>query len=186
MQEIYWFDIFILGFTLLLGLKGVIDGLIKEVFGLIGIIGGVIFASRYSQEAANFISNNLYKIENESLALFAGFLIILVVFWIVCISLGSIISKLLKISGLGIFDRIGGFIFGSAKIFLVFSILVFCVSKIEFLNIKLENYTKDSFVYPMLKQTGSFIMNQEITIKSVDKISEEIKDLKSDFNKTQG
>ncbi|MDN2813136.1 CvpA family protein, partial [Campylobacter coli] len=35
-MEFYWFDAFILGFTLLSGLKGIVSGLIKEVFGLLG------------------------------------------------------------------------------------------------------------------------------------------------------
>ena len=186
MSNFYWFDIFIIGFTLLLGLKGIINGLIKEVFGLIGIIGGVIVASRFSESAFIFISNNFYNIENEALGKFAGFLIVLVLFWIFCIALGAIISKLVKMSGLGIFDRIGGFIFGSTKIFLIFSILVFCISKIEFLNIKLQNYTKDSIVFPYLKEFGSFIMNQPITINSINKVDQEIKSIDLDLNKTKG
>ncbi|EPD5732334.1 CvpA family protein, partial [Campylobacter jejuni] len=53
-MNFYWFDAFILGFTLLLGLKGIINGLIKEIFGLLGIIGGVFIASKYATQAAEF------------------------------------------------------------------------------------------------------------------------------------
>lgn len=56
-MNFYWFDAFILGFTLLLGLKGIINGLIKEIFGLLGIIGGVFIASKYATQAAE-----LYKV----------------------------------------------------------------------------------------------------------------------------
>ena len=86
-MEFYWFDAFSLGFTLLLGLKCIVSGLIKEVFGLLGIIGGVFIASKYASQAAEFIQNTFYKIENQSLANFAGFLAILIIFWIICLVL---------------------------------------------------------------------------------------------------
>ncbi|EKA9768430.1 CvpA family protein, partial [Campylobacter coli] len=144
-MEFYWFDAFILGFTLLLGLKGIVSGLIKEVFGLLGIIGGVFIASKYASQAAEFIQNTFYKIENQSLANFAGFLAILIIFWIICLVLGNFISKLVKLSGLGFLDRLGGFIFGGAKVFLIFAILVFCVARIDFLNDKLNQFAQNSF-----------------------------------------
>lgn len=100
-MNFYWFDAFILGFTLLLGLKGIINGLIKEIFGLLGIIGGVFIASKYATQAAEFIQSAFYKIENQSLAGFAGFLAILIIFWIVCLLVGNFLSKLIKLSGLG-------------------------------------------------------------------------------------
>ncbi|MBJ6740364.1 CvpA family protein, partial [Campylobacter jejuni] len=111
-MNFYWFDAFILGFTLLLGLKGIINGLIKEIFGLLGIIGGVFIASQYATQAAEFIQSTFYKIENQSLAGFAGFLAILIIFWIVCLLVSNFLSRLIKLSGLGFLDRIGGFIVG--------------------------------------------------------------------------
>ena len=80
-MNFYWFDVFILGFTLLLGLKGILNGLIKEAFGLLGIVGGVFIASKYSNQAALFIQDTFYKIQNESLASFVGFLALLILFW---------------------------------------------------------------------------------------------------------
>ncbi|ECK7639161.1 CvpA family protein [Campylobacter jejuni] len=184
-MNFYWFDAFILGFTLLLGLKGIINGLIKEIFGLLGIIGGVFIASKYATQAAEFIQSTFYKIENQSLAGFAGFLAILIIFWIVCLLAGNFLSKLIKLSGLGFLDRIGGFIFGEAKIFLIFAILVFCVARIDFLNDKLDNFAKNSYTLNLLKETGSFIMNQPLTENSLDHASEKLQDIVSDLNNTQ-
>ncbi|EJA9823417.1 CvpA family protein [Campylobacter coli] len=185
-MNFYWFDVFILGFTLLLGLKGIINGLIKEVFGLFGIIGGVYIASKFASQAASFIQHTFYNIENQSLANFAGFLAILIIFWIFCLLLGNFLSKLVKLSGLGFLDRAGGFIFGGAKVFLIFAILVFCVARIDFLNDKLENFAKNSFTLAPLKSIGSFIMNQPLTTNSLGQIGQNLQDIKDDLSTTQG
>ncbi|TKX32646.1 CvpA family protein [Campylobacter aviculae] len=184
-MNFYWFDAFILGFTLLLGLKGIINGLIKEIFGLLGIIGGVFVASKYASEASEFIRNTFYKIDNQSLANFAGFLAVLVIFWIFCLLFGNFLSKLLKFSGLGFLDRIGGFIFGGMKVFLIFAILIFCIAKIDFLNNKLNNFAKDSYTLELLKNAGSFIMNQSITENGLQEAGKNLKSIVNDLNGTQ-
>ncbi len=173
-MNFYWFDAFVLGFTLLLGLKGIINGLIKEVFGLLGIVGGVFIASKYANEAALFIQNTFYKIQNESLASFVGFLAILLLFWILCLLVGNLFAKIIKLSGLSFLDRLGGFLFGGTKVFLIFAILVFCVSKISFLNEKLENFAKDSYTLASLKKSGAYIMNQNET--NLQDLQEEVKE----------
>ena len=48
-----WIDIAVVAFTLILGIKGIINGLIKELFGLIGLIGGLVIATRFSDVAEN-------------------------------------------------------------------------------------------------------------------------------------
>lgn len=189
-MNFYWFDVFILGFTLLLGLKGILNGLIKEIFGLVGIIGGVFIASKYTNQAALFIQNTFYKIENESLASFAGFLAVLIIFWILCLLIGNILSKLIKLSGLSFLDRLGGFLFGGAKVFLIFAILIFCLARINFLNEKLESFAKNSYTLNLLKRTGSYIMNQPLAERSLQNlqqgIQENLQELNSDSNNTQG
>ena len=181
-MNFYWFDALIVGFTLLLGLKGIINGLIKEIFGLLGIIGGIFIASKYAPQMAQFIQNTFYKIENESLAQFAAFLIILIVFWIVCLLFGNLLSKLIKLSGLGFLDRMGGFIFGGMKIFLIFAILIFCVAKIDFLNEKLNDFAKNSYTLNLLKITGSFIMNQPLTENGLEYASQKFQNITNDLN----
>lgn len=189
-MNFYWFDVFILGFTLLLGLKGILNGLIKEIFGLVGIIGGVFIASKYTDQAALFIQNTFYKIENESLASFAGFLAVLIIFWILCLLTGNILSKLIKLSGLSFLDRLGGFLFGGAKVFLIFAILIFCLARINFLNEKLESFAKNSYTLNLLKKTGSYIMNQPLAERSLQNlqqgVQENLQELNSDSNNTQG
>ncbi|QOR00274.1 CvpA family protein [Campylobacter lari] len=182
MENFSWFDVFVLGLTTILGLKGLVSGLFKEIFGLLGIVGGVLLASRYAKEIAEIINNNFYAIENENLAIFAGFLVLLIVIWVACMALGNILSKIFSMSGLGFIDRIGGFLFGSAKIFLIFAILVACINNIEFLNASLEKYAKNSYTLDLLRQTGDFIMNTDFTQNGLDKIQEQIIDSNLSLN----
>ena len=51
MDLVTWFDIIVIALVLILGVKGIINGLIKETFGLIGLIGGLVVASRFSDVA---------------------------------------------------------------------------------------------------------------------------------------
>lgn len=162
MSGIIWFDIIIIAFVLILGIKGVINGFVREIFGLLGLIGGIVVASRYAEFSGNLISQNVYLIADDSGRFFAGFLVTLLVVWIVCILLGKIFAKLINLSGLGFIDRILGFLVGSGKVFLVISVLVAIVSNIEILNNKIKPYFSDSKVYPILLQTGAYIMNMDI------------------------
>lgn len=193
-MSFYWFDIIIIGFTLLLGLKGGVNGLIKEIFGLVGIIGGVFLASKLAEESANLIQTHLYQIANQDLAEFAGFLVVLILFWLLCLVLGSFLSKLVKFSGLGFLNFVGGFLFGGAKVFLIFAILVFCIAKINFLNEKLENFAKDSYTLNILKQSGAYIMNQPLAQNLTQQVEEKTSEVlqgsqeqnQTDLNATQG
>ncbi|ARR00574.1 CvpA family protein [Campylobacter porcelli] len=162
MDFITWFDIIVIAVVVILGIKGVINGLIKEVFGLIGIIGGVIVASRNASLVGEQISLYLYEL-SDSAEFFFGFLLTLLIFWFVCLLLGNLLSKMLKMSGLGFVDRLLGFFVGAAKIFLVFAILVAIVSRISVLNQKISPYFKDSKVYPVLLTAGEFIMAMDIS-----------------------
>ncbi|MFW5625078.1 MAG: CvpA family protein, partial [Campylobacter hyointestinalis] len=86
----------------------------------------------------------------------------LVIFWVVCLVAGNLVSKMLTFSGLGFLDRILGFFIGSAKIFLVFAIFAAIISNINILSQKIEPYFDGSKVYPLLLSSGKFIMNVDI------------------------
>ncbi|WP_086244682.1 CvpA family protein [Campylobacter devanensis] len=162
MDFITWFDIIIIAVVIILGIKGIINGLIKEVFGLIGIIGGVIIASRNANLVGDLISLYIYQL-SDSAEFFFGFLFALLVFWFVCLMLGNLLSKMLKMSGLGFVDRLLGFFVGAAKIFLVLAILAAIVSKISVLNQKISPFFEGSKVYPILLSAGQFIMAMDVS-----------------------
>jgi len=158
-----YFDAVIASIVLLLGIKGFMHGFIKEVFGLIGLIGGVYFASRLSGTAAEFIDTNFLHLENTALLKLIGFLSILIIIWITATILGSIFSKLTSESGLGSLNRFFGFIVGGGKYFLIFALIITALSNVSLVKDNLEKHVENSILYPYLKSAGSFLINLDTT-----------------------
>lgn len=65
----------------------------------------------------------------------------------------------MDISGLSGIDKLAGFLIGSAKIFLVFSVFLVAVSNIAFIQAKIETYLEKSFMYPIFMEAGQRIVN---------------------------
>lgn len=165
LNSMNWFDIITLSLILLFGLKGMASGMVREIFGILGLIGGFFLAVRYKVMAGQWISQNIYNLSNGSgssgTETIAGFLGVLFGVWIVCLILGEISSKLLSISGLGFIDRIGGFIFSALKIFLVFAIVAVMIKESALLNKQTKPFFASSVIYPYLVETGSWIMQSK-------------------------
>ncbi len=159
MVDFNYFDVTIAAIVLLLGIKGFMHGFIKEAFGLVGLIGGVYFASRLAGTAADFIDKNFLHLENIALLKLIGFLAILIIIWLGATILGSIFSKLTSASGLGFLNRLFGFIAGGGKYFLIFALIVTALSNVSLVKDNLEKYVDDSMLYPYLKEAGSYLIN---------------------------
>jgi membrane protein required for colicin V production len=158
MMDFNYFDVTIAAIILILGIKGFMQGFIKEVFGLVGLVAGVYFASRYASDAADFITANFIQIDNASLLKLIGFLFILIIIWLSATILGAIFSKLTNQSGLGFLNRLFGFIAGGGKYFLIFALIVTALSNVTLVKDNLEKYVKDSVLYPYLQEAGSYLI----------------------------
>ena len=159
MVDFNYFDVVITAIVLLLGIKGFMNGFIKEVFGLVGLIGGVYLASRLANTAATFIDTNFLHLENIALLKLIGFLAILIIDWLGATILGSIFSKLTSASGLGFLNRLFGFIAGGGKYFLIFALIVTALSNVSLVKDNLEKHVQDSILYPYLKKAGAYLIN---------------------------
>lgn len=189
MQEFTIFDMVILGITLVLGLKGLFRGLIKEVFGIIGIIGAIFVASRISENIGDLIAPIL-ALENETTIKLIGFIVALIGFWVLVYILGMIISKIFSASGLGIVDRVFGFIFGAGKVFLIFSVIAYALYQVESFKKAIDEKTAGSVVMPHLISVGSYIIKLDTTKitdsvgGAVDKVVETTKEATSNDKPT--
>jgi len=159
MIDFNYFDVVIAAIVLLLAIKGFMHGFIKEIFGLVGLIGGVYFASRLAGTAADFIDKNFLHLDNVALLKLIGFLVVLIVVWLGATILGSIFSKLTSASGLGFLNRLFGFIVGGGKYFLIFALIVTALSNVSLVKDNLEKHVQDSILYPYLKKAGSYLIN---------------------------
>lgn len=203
MTGMNWLDIIVLVLVLIFALKGLGSGLIREIFGIIGMIGGFVCAIKFKEEVGTWISTNIYNLQSLNLMsgngteIIVGFIATLFGIWFVALILGELITKMLSLSGLGIIDRLGGFIFGAAKIFLIFSIIAIFIRSSALLNKQVRPYFQNSVVYPYLVETGAFLMDLEIkdltsvvestgTVESnKTTIVQETSDYINDQNKTQ-
>ncbi len=158
MQHFSSFDLIVGAIILFLGLKGLLDGFVKEFFGLSGIIGGIYFGSRYAQAIGEFISQNLIKINNEAAISFVGFLVGLFGIWLGMVLLGNLFTKLTHAGGMGWTNKMLGLLFGWAKIFLIFSVIAYAISSIEATKSVVQKYTKNSLLFPLLITTGERII----------------------------
>ena len=169
------FDGLIIGITLLLAIKGFFNGFIKEVFGLIGIIGGVYLAGLYYHPAGVYINENLMRIPNKSAIDLVGFVSVFLLFWIFCIFIGFLIANILKISALGFIDKILGFIFGGLKFFLIITIIVAALYQIKFMQKGIDKLTKKSILFPIMLDIGDKIIKLSPEDIDVKKVTQEIK-----------
>ena len=154
-----YFDAVIASIVVILGIKGMMNGFVKEFFGLIGLVGGVYIAARVADTAGAFIDKNLYHMENSTALQLIGFIAILALVWIIAVAIGSLFSSLTQASGLGPINRLLGFIIGGGKYFLIFALIVTALSNVTLVKDNLQKYVKDSALYPYLVETGSFLIN---------------------------
>ena len=157
-MEFSYFDIIVSILVLFLGLKGILNGFFKEIFGLIGIIGGIFIASRVGDSVGKLINDSVLKFQNDAAVSFTGFLVTLALFWFFMIGIGTIFKKLSSVSGLGIFDKLLGFVFSASKFFLIASVILYSTYNIKAMRANLDSMMKNSLLFPILVETGSFIM----------------------------
>ena len=161
-SNLNYLDITIASLVVILSIKGFINGLLKELFGLLGLIGGIFIASRNSQLAGEYIYKDIYPLENTLLLNFLGFISILIIVWILASILGEIVSKLSsRYSKKGLISRILGSIIGGGKYFLLFSVVIVSLLDVEFIR---DNSSKfldlnSSRLYSYINLYGTEIIN---------------------------
>lgn len=102
-----WLDILIIVAALLLGFVGLRQGIIRTVFGIAGLIGGIVLAGRYYGALAGVLSPG-----GAIWASVAAYAIILIATLVVAGLVGHFIAKLVSLAALGWLDRLIGFVLG--------------------------------------------------------------------------
>jgi membrane protein required for colicin V production len=103
-----WLDIVIIIALLLSAVSGLMNGLIKSLFSLAGLIIGIILARHYYTALAGYLT----FIPDLSAARIAAFVIILVAVGIVATILGALFTRIISTISLGWLNRLGGAVFG--------------------------------------------------------------------------
>jgi len=102
-----WLDIVIIVVAVLMGIVGLRQGIIRTVFGIAGLIGGIVLAGRYYGGLAAVLSPS-----GATWANIAAYAIILIATLIVAGVVGWLVAKLVHLVLLGWLDRLVGCILG--------------------------------------------------------------------------
>lgn len=102
-------DIIIVVVALLFGALGLYWGLIRQVLALVGLIAGVVFASRYGGAVADALSS---FVSSEMLAGMLGFVIVLVATSSAASLLASLLRRFVGLLFLGPLDHLIGGVLG--------------------------------------------------------------------------
>ncbi len=176
MENFSLFDVAVIILTLLLGLKGIFRGFIKESFSLIGLVGGIFVASRYADAVGEAIEKNFYHFQNGSAQSLVGFLIVLALFWGFFVFLGTVFSSIANPKGnMSVVEKVLGFVVGSVKVFFIFSIIFYILSTIEIVRANLQKYVQKSEVYPYLIKTGEYIVKIKKDKDEIEKANSSLK-----------
>lgn len=152
-MEINYIDV-VIAIPLLYGLyTGVTKGLILSASTLIGLILGIYCGVKFSHYAANLLFEK-FEIDIPILAFAVTFIVIMLGMYF----LGKLLSKFAHALALGIFNYIGGAIFGIVKVALVLMvIMVFFESINQSFNLVDQSLIQGSLLYQYLKQGSEVV-----------------------------
>lgn len=180
MDNISSLDLVIGSIVIILGIKGFFSGFLKETFSFLGLVLGIYIGSSISSKVALTMGDNFLQIQNKTILTLIVFLSILTFIWLISISIGTILSKLTKATGLGFINNILGFIIGGGKYFVIFAVIVTAFSNVKLLKSTMANFEKNSLMYPYLLITGDFL----IQLKPQDFIADKFDQNNSSNKKT--
>lgn len=137
-------------FILVMAIKGVIKGFVKEIFGLLALLCGIFFAHNF--HAALGLEFVKHITITKTTANIAAFFIIFFAVYIVTFFIGLIISSMLRKIDLGFLDRVFGFTFGVAKAMLVMVVIVLVFESFSSLKALSESLQRESYFYSLTEK----------------------------------
>jgi membrane protein required for colicin V production len=144
-----WLDILILVPMIWGAFKGLVKGIVAEGLSIIGIIGGLFIANKFSGLLAETLNwNNRFSGILAFVVLMA--FVLLLVYVII-----RVMNKSLETIKLQWLNKLGGMVFGAIKWALVFSVVLYLWDLIdEAYPVFKSNTKKESKLYPIVSAIG--------------------------------
>ena len=161
-------DITIIVLVLLMSIKGMMNGFLREFFGFIGLIGGIFIASRLADTIAKAIDTNLFHLENFAALKLIGFLAVLASVWGLCVFIGNIVVGVTKDTPHSALDRFFGFLIAGTKYFLIFALILSALFRSPLVKENMTKSIKQSQLYPLLDSVGATLINLAPTQKKIE------------------
>jgi membrane protein required for colicin V production len=168
-MEITYFDVVVGTIIIVLGIKGVLNGFSRELFGLVGVVGGLFVAFQIGGMIGQLLNNFIFKFHETKAINFLGFMFTLVIFAFIMNTLGKAFKKhVIAMSGLTPVDKILGFFVGGGKFFLIFSVIVYAFFSVTMIREHFGERMKHGFFFKPMFMTGNFIVHMQVDdIKSL-------------------
>ncbi|WP_121022383.1 CvpA family protein [Helicobacter vulpis] len=155
-----YIDLILVAVILVIGIRGFYNGFIDEVAGILGIVCGVYLGSRLAGHVGAWFSAHVHNFHSPSMESLVGFTLVLAGVWILFLIAGVVVSKAVSFSNLGAIDKVLGFVFACAKMYLVFAFLLYGASRFDFMK-SLDTYLRaHSQFYPTMQEVASYVMQR--------------------------
>ncbi len=146
--------------------KGFLNGFVKELASILGIIFGIFLAKNYYF----FLDKNISLLLDIEPKLISSISLILI-FVLTIISfniLARISTKFLQLIALNLLNKIIGAIIGAIKSMLIICFLIFIISKINQIQTIENNEMKTSIIYNEIKKINTIIIENNYTEYGID------------------
>lgn len=149
-------DILLIIFLFIGTFKGLRNGLFVELASLIGIFLGIWVALKFSDVTRDFFGDHLGS--NPKAAYVIAFIITMVAVVVAISLMAKVLTKVADFSGIGIFNSIGGALFGFIRMALVLSVLLNIFDKVNIMETFASQETLDnSKIYGPLKASAEIV-----------------------------
>ena len=140
-------DLVIVVFCAFLVAKGIWKGFVKEIAGIVAVIGGVAVSFLFHTQVQPYIS----AFVGEKYIQLVSYVVIFLGFYLIVMMLGKLLDKILRSIMLGGINRVLGALFGLIKACFWLTLLTFAYTKIH-LGIGFSHpvWVTDSICYPFL------------------------------------
>jgi len=188
-MELTTIDFIIIGLILFLSIKGIVTGFTHEILNFIGLVGGIVLASRFNIEVGNIINNSIYPITNEPALELTGFIATLLAVWILFSFISSIVNKISS-TEISLMSRLLGYSITILRYIAIFSLIFVGIEKSEFLSKNLSKHYNNSKIFPIFIEVGDDLLNRDYNISKESNSTIKSKDINLssidlDSNQTQ-
>jgi len=152
-------DLIVGSLILVLGLKGILNGFRRELFGFAGLIGGVFIASRSADPLANLVEHRLFQLSNPAALRLIAFILVLILIWGSIALLGRYLESRNTSQSPGALSRFFGFLIATSKYFLVFAMILSALYRTPLIRNSLHKHVQSSLLFPYLNQAGRMVIH---------------------------
>ena len=157
------FDIVVVALILLLSIKGLLNGFMKELFSAIGLIGGLYAATYFNSDAAQYFYTNVTDALSMPLLKVIATVVIFFLVWYVASLIGRGLSLIGDSEYISTTSRLAGMLVKMVTLFLIFSLITFALSTKPQVSERFKDTLNKSKLYPLLRDTGAAILNVSLS-----------------------